>query len=121
VRGEIDSSKTALANLILADEVTNRDLDDWGLTTAVTCGGAMCRHVDVARQGSGWTEGPGARWLAMHLYESESTDLRRAGGKEAVFDGGAKRLSIRAFDDGIRGSTRGRREVYVDGNQAQEV
>lgn len=71
MRGEIDSSKTALANLILADEVTNRDLDHLGLATTMSCGGAMCRHVDIARQGSDWTEGPGAGRLAMHLCDPE--------------------------------------------------
>ena len=54
MRGEIDSSETALANLILADEVAHSDLDDWGLATAVSCRGAVCRHVEVARQGSVW-------------------------------------------------------------------
>jgi hypothetical protein len=31
VRGEVDSSETALANLILADEIANSDLDDWAV------------------------------------------------------------------------------------------
>jgi len=38
---EIDSGETALANLVLADEVAYSNLDDWGLTTAVTCRGAV--------------------------------------------------------------------------------
>jgi hypothetical protein len=41
VRGEVDSSKTALANLILADEVADSDLDGCGLTATVACRGAL--------------------------------------------------------------------------------